>query len=544
MKSYSTLLLTVLSLAFWGCNTTEKVDLVVYNANVYTVNANFDTQEAFAVKDGKFLAIGSNKEIKEKYSAEKMVDAEGKVVFPGFIDGHAHFVGYAQNLLQADLVGAESFSDMVNRVTTHRSAHPETQWILGRGWDQNDWPNKEFPTKDTLDALFPNTPVFLTRVDGHAALVNQKALDLAGITASTELLGGKVLVANGKATGVLIDNAVTLVEQIIPPLTDAELVEALMQAQKNCHAVGLTSLADAGLDKPVIDLLDSLQQAQLLKMRIYAMVTPSEANMNYYFTHGKYKTDFLNVRSFKVYGDGALGSRGACLLKPYHDDADNTGFLLFKPDVYESLAKQFYTYGFQMNTHCIGDSANRVILDIYGRLLPKENDLRWRIEHAQVVAKEEVGKFKEFNVIPSIQPTHATSDMYWAPDRLGEERIKTAYAYQDLKQSKGLVALGSDFPVEHINPLYGFHSAVARKDAKNWPEGGFQKENALSREDALRGMTIWAAFAQFEEQEKGSIEAGKLADFVILEKNIMEIPEEEIRETPIKATFVQGEQVF
>lgn len=544
MQKLTSFIFSLLLVAIFACSGPQKADLIVHNAKVYTVDSTFSTAEAFAVKDGKFVAVGSSKEILKAFSADNIIDNHGLPVYPGFIDAHCHFVGYAQNLIQADLTGTSSIKEIIQRLQEQEEKFPESDWLLGRGWDQNDWAVQEFPTKDTLDLLFPDKPVFLTRVDGHAAWVNSKALALAKIDAKTQLLGGKVILDKGQPSGVLIDNAVSIVEKVIPVMGREEAVSTILQAQENCFAVGLTTLSDAGLDKSAIDFLDSLQKNKSLKMRIYAMVNPTEENMNHYFANGHYKTDFMNVRSFKVYGDGALGSRGACLLKPYADDQTNTGFLLFEEAKYRDLAQKFFKNGFQMNTHCIGDSANRLILDIYKELLPENNNLRWRIEHAQVVSKDDVSKFRDRQVIPSIQPTHATSDMYWAGDRLGAERVKTAYAYQDLKIQQGLVALGSDFPVEHINPLYGFHSAVARKDDKNWPDGGFQMENALSREDALRGMTIWAAYSNFEEKEKGSIEVGKLADFVILEADIMSVEPEKIRETKVRNTFIGGEQVF
>ena len=415
---------------------------------------------------------------------------------------------------------------------------------MGRGWDQNDWEVKEFPTKDTLDKLFPDVPIFLTRVDGHAALVNQKAFDLAGVKAGDNINGGLVEVKNGKLTGILVDNATDLVSAKIPGATKAEQEKALLDAQKNCFAVGLTSVVDAGLSRNTIELIDEMQKAKRLKMRIYAMVSATKADLDYYLAKGKIKTDFLNVRSVKVYADGALGSRGACLLHAYHDKPDQQGFLLSSPQKLDSLVKVISDKGFQINTHCIGDSANRLLLDIYGKYLKGDNDLRWRIEHAQVVSKPDMEKFAQYKIIPSVQPTHGTSDMYWADERLGPERVKTAYAFKDLLKQGKLLAIGSDFPVEHINPLYGFHAGVARQDAKNYPKGGFQMENAISREEALKGMTIWAAFSSFEENEKGSIEVGKMADFVVTAKDLMTAPKTELRNLKVTHTFVAGEKVF
>ena len=375
-------------------------------------------------------------------------------------------------------------------------------------------------------------------------MANGRALQLGGVTAATKLLGGTVTVKNGKTTGILVDNAIDLVSAKIPKTTEEQARKAILQAQQNCFEVGLTSVVDAGLDKETIDLYKKLHQDSSLKMRIYAMVNPTPSNMEYYFDQGVYQDDQLTIRSFKIYGDGALGSRGAALLKPYTDKPEETGFLLSTEDDFRDLASKMYENGFQMNTHCIGDSANRTLLNIYADVLKGKNDLRWRIEHAQVVNPDDVPKFAEFSIIPSVQPTHATSDMYWAEQRLGPDRIKHAYIFKELLDQNGLIALGSDFPVEFINPLYGFHAAVARKDKNNWPDEGFQIENKLTREEALKGMTIWAAYANFEENLKGSIETGKLADLVIMESDIMIEDAKNLRDLPIWATVVGGKMVY
>lgn len=523
---------------------TETADLIVYNGTVYTVNDNFDKAEAFAVKDGKILAVGTTEEIRNKYKATEELDAQGKAIYPGFNDAHAHFYRYGLSLQSADLVDTDSFKEVVQRVTEQRAKYPDTDWITGRGWDQNDWAVKEFPTKDTLDALFPDTPVILTRIDGHAAIVNQKALDLAGITPATKMVGGLVEVEKGKMTGILIDNAIDLVTAKIPEPDEEEQRQALINAQKNCFAVGLTSLADAGLDKSTADLMDAMHKSGDLQMRVYVMLNPTKPNLDYYLKNGIYKTDRLNVRSFKIYGDGALGSRGAALLKPYNDKAGHYGFLLATEQEFRDIAAQLAKSDFQMNTHAIGDSTNRLLLDIYGEVLGGKNDKRWRIEHSQIVSPDDMAKFGQYNIVPSVQPTHATSDMYWAGDRLGNVRIKHAYPFKELLQQNNWIPLGSDFPVEHINPLYTFHASVARQDAKNWPDGGFQMENALTREEALRGMTIWAAKAAFEENEKGTIEAGKFADFVILEDDLMTVAPEKMRNLQVLYTYVNGTQVY
>ena len=536
------LALTLLS----GCGAKrEAVDLLVTNATVYTVDSTFSKTEAFAVKDGKFVAVGSAADLKGKYQAAQEVDAGGKFIYPGFYDAHCHFYRYSLGLSYANLVGTTSWDDVLQKLQHHRQQHPQATWLLGEGWDQNDWADKQFPTKDKLDQLFPDVPVALIRVDGHAALVNQKALDLAGVTTRTSISGGTIARdAQGRLTGLLVDNAQRLVGKDIAEPSPAEAAQLLLQGQQNCLAVGLTSLADAGLDKPNIDQLAALQHQKKLKLRLYAMLTPTPENRAYYLKNGPVLTDQLTVNSFKVYADGALGSRGACLVQPYADKPKETGFLLSTEKQFRDLAKELAASKFQMNTHAIGDSANRIILNIYGEALKGQKDRRWRIEHAQVITPADMPKFGQFGIVPSVQPTHATSDMYWAGERLGASRLKTAYAYKELLKQYGQLALGSDFPVEDINPLFGFHSAVARQDAKNYPAAGFQMENAISRPDALRGMTTWAAHAAFEEKRKGQIKPGMLADFVVLDTDLLTAPKEKLRGAQVLQTWIGGERVF
>jgi predicted amidohydrolase YtcJ len=519
--------------------------LLVTNATVYTVDSTFSKAQAFAVRDGRFVAVGTTSDLQQRYQAAQTVDAGGQFIYPGFYDAHCHFYRYSLGLRSANLVGATSWAETVGRLTRHRQQQPGAVWLTGRGWDQNDWPGQRFPTKDTLDVLFPDVPVLLARVDGHAAVANQKALDLAGITARTPISGGVIgHDAQGRLTGLLVDNAVKLVAAKIPEPSPAEADAALLQGQQNCLAVGLTSLADAGLDRTDIERMAALQKAKKLHLRLYTMLNPTPENKAYYLPKGPYFSDNLTISSFKVYADGALGSRGASLLAPYSDRPAERGFLLQNPGYYRSLAKELAATKFQMNTHAIGDSSNRLLLDIYGAALRGQTDRRWRIEHAQVVSPRDMPKFGQYHIVPSVQPTHATSDMYWAGERLGQPRLTTAYAYQELLKQYGQVALGSDFPVEDINPLYGYHAAVARQDAKNYPTGGFQMANALSRPDALRGMTTWAAHAAFEDRRKGQIKPGMLADFVVLKTDLLTAPNEQLRNAPVQQTWIGGKRVF
>ena len=530
----------ILLILITSCSSKQQVELIVTNGNIYTVDDHFQKAEAFAVNNGKFIAVGSNTDILKKFKTKKIIDAKNKTIVPGLIDAHCHFYGLGNYMQLVDASGTNSFNEVIERIVDFQK-EKKTDFILGRGWDQNDWEIKEYPTKDTLDLLYPKTPVAIRRIDGHAMLVNQAALDLAGINYNTKVEGGEIIKKDGKITGVLIDNAMNLVDRTIPKGSTQQAIQALKDAEKYCFNLGLTTVDDAGLDKTTIDLIDSLQQIGELKMRIYAMVSANKNNLDYYLKNGIIKTDRLNVRSFKFYADGALGSRGAALKKPYSDRENHFGALVNNLQTTKETAKKIANSDFQMNTHAIGDSANSFLLKTYAEVLKDKPDRRWRIEHAQVISPED---FKYFNdIIPSIQPTHATSDMYWAEDRLGSERIKGAYAYKQLLNKYGKVALGTDFPVEKVNPMLTFYAAVARKDVKGYPEKGFQSEDALSKEETLKGMTIWAAYANFEENEKGSIETGKLADFIILEEDIMEIDLKKIPELKVLETWLGGEKV-
>ena len=520
-----------------------QADRIVINAKIYTVDSAFSVAEAMAIFDGRIMAVGSNDSIMANYWSLTVDDMEGKIIYPGFIDPHCHFLNYGIQKSYTDLTNTTSFLEVTERIKLH-NASKTGGWIIGRGWDQNDWEIKEFPDKTALDQIFPDKPVYLIRVDGHAALVNTKAMEVTGINEKTVIEGGVVELKNGKCTGILLDNAMELVNKKMPTKSKTFLQNALLTAQEDCFEVVLTSVQDAGLDVWEIQNIKALDEAKKLEMRMYVMVNAGEKNYNYFRENGGIFTHHLRVQSFKYYADGALGSRGASLLKPYSDDAGNTGILYFPYDSLLKEAQKIYDMGFQMCTHAIGDSANRNMLNIYGAILQGKNDLRWRIEHCQVVNKNDINKFGKYSIIPSVQPTHCTSDMYWADERLGAERIKSAYAYKDLLKQNGFIVNGSDFPVEGINPLFGFYAAVSRKDQKNFPEKGFQKENALTRQEALKGMTIWAAYSAFEEDEKGSLEPGKYADYTVLEKDIMTIPENELWNVKVLQTVVGGRVMY
>jgi len=531
------MLLTFIS----ACNQQQEVDLLVINAKVYTVNDSQKEASAFAIKDGKFIAIGNTQTLTEQYSSTKLIDANQKSIFPGLIDAHCHFLGMGLVAQKIRLEGTKSYDEVLEKLVGFQK-EKQLPFITGRGWDQNDWEIKEYPTKEKLDSLFPNVPVVIRRVDGHALLANQAAINLAGVTINTPFSGGEILQQDGKLTGVFIDKPMELIMSVIPVPSKEETTKALQTAENICFSLGLTTVNEAGLEKHEIELIDSLQQAKLLKMKIYAMASANKENLDYYLTKGIVKTDRLNVRSFKYYGDGSLGSRGAAMKEVYSDKDHHHGALIYSVKNLKETAKRIAESDFQMNTHAIGDSTNYIVLKTYKEALEGKKDRRWKIEHAQIIDPDDFHYFE--NIIPSVQPTHATSDMYWAGDRVGKGRIKSGYAYKKLLNKYGKIALGTDFPVEKVNPMLTFYAAVARKDLKGFPENGFQIENALTREETLKGMTIWAAFSNFEENEKGSIEVGKSADFIILDRDIMTVNENDIPKTQVLKTFSNGELVF
>jgi predicted amidohydrolase YtcJ len=532
------LLLTIASL-FSSCQ--NKADLLVHNGKVYTMGNLIPNASAFVIDDGKFLDVGGE-ELLKKYSAKKVLDLQSLPVYPSFIDSHCHFLSLGLSLQKVDLVGTKSFEDVLNRVNRF-SSNKELQAITGRGWDQNDWSNKELPNKEQLDSLFPDIPVALRRIDGHALLVNQKALDLAGITNDTFVEGGEIVKKNGQLTGVLIDAPMKLVTKILPQPTTDEKIKALQDAEQIGFANGLTTVSVAGVNKEDIFLIDSLQKKGLLSMRVYAMIANSVEDMDYFLKNGPYKTNKLNVRSFKIYADGALGSRGAALKESYSDLDNHVGAFITSKDSLENLAYKLAASPFQMNTHAIGDAANKVVLEAYQKALVFSDDPRWRVEHAQIIDTADLKLFNR-KIIPSVQPTHATSDMYWAEDRLGEDRLLGAYANKTLLERSGRIALGTDFPVEEVNPFKTFYAAIARKDSNEFPEEGYLPENKLTPSEALKGMTIWGAYANFEDKEKGSIEVGKVADFIILDRDIMRVSEKRILKSRIVATFLDGNIVY
>ena len=530
------LVLLVITSLLQSCK--KSVDYIAYNGNIYTVNNDFNVASAFAVKDGKFIDVG-NDEIFSKYNTKQKIDLNGSTVLPGLIDAHCHFYGLGLNQSVIDLTGTSSFNEILEKIAFENNKDV----IRGRGWDQNDWEIKEFPDKLKLDLAYPNTPVILERIDGHAYLVNQKALDIAGIDINTKSTNGSLLSKKGKLTGVLIDGPMSIIDDAFGEISLDNKIKALISAQKICFQNGLTTVDDAGLSKEVILLIDSLQKKDLLKMRVYAMISNSEDDVDYFLENGPIKTNSLNVRSVKVYGDGALGSRGATLKEPYSDDKHNYGKLVTSYKDIKDLADKLAKANFQMNTHAIGDSTINILIDTYSKVLENKTDPRWRIEHSQIIDLNDIDGYNN-KILPSVQPTHATSDMYWAKDRVGSKRIKGAYAYKALLEKSKVIGLGTDFPVEKVNPFHTFYASISRKDLNDYPEKGFEFENALSREETLKGMTIWAAYLNFEEKEKGSIEKGKFADFIIIDRDIMKVETNKTPNTKVLKTYLSGELVY
>lgn len=545
MKTFPVFILTTFILIIMNsCTQKETADLIITNAKIYTVDADFSIVECLAIIDGKIRETGGNNEILKKFSSEKIIDANGKFIYPGFNDAHCHFSGYGNNLMQyADLRDTKSPDEIYEILRKHHETFGG-DWILGRSWDQNDWELKEFPDKTKLDELFPETPVYLVRIDGHAGWCNSKALEIAGITASSKVQGGEVVLKNGQPSGILIDNAMGLIGSFIPEGSAEQQKKGLIAAQTNCFAAGLTSVTDCGLDKNTIMLMEEMQNNGELKMRINAMLNPTNENFEAFVKRGPKKSDKLTVNTIKIYADGALGSRGALLLEDYSDDPGNYGLQIETQEYYDKICELALDNNFIVATHAIGDSANRLVLNTYAKFLKGKNDRRWRIEHAQVINPEDFSKFAEFSIVPSIQATHCTSDMTWAESRLGEERIKGAYAYQTLLAQNGWLPNGTDFPVENIEPLYTFYASVFRTDHSASPEGGWQLNEGLSREQTLRSMTIWAAKAAFEENEKGSLEPGKFADFVILNTDLMNASPKEVLKAKVESTWIGGKKVF
>ncbi len=527
------------------------VDLIVYNGKIYVMNDDNDTVEALAIQDGKIVATGTNDQIKQLYESRTTIDLQGRTVMPGLIDAHAHMLGLGTSMLIIDLVGTTSAEEIAGLVSEEVRDTEPGEWIRGRGWDQNHWPDREFPDHTVLDRVAPDNPVYLRRVDGHAAWINSDALERAGITRDTpDPEGGRIIRdAEGNPTGVLIDTAMKLVEDEIPEYSRAQKREAVQLAIKECLSYGITGVHDMGMGLETIDIYRDIIRSRDAAFRLYVTIGGTGETWEHFLQRGPIKgqsRNMLTVRAIKLYSDGALGSRGASLIEPYSDEPDNDGLLLTTEDEIYDVTLQALENGFQVCTHAIGDRGNRVVLNAYERALQRipAHNHRLRIEHAQVVHPDDFIRFKEYGIIPSMQPIHCTSDMFWAVDRLGEERAKGAYAWRTFIDQGSIIAGGSDFPVEPVNPLLGIFAAETRQDENFEPEGGWLPEQRVIREEAFKMMTSWAAYASFEEDIRGTLEPGMLADFVIYPEDVMTVDASKLLQIRPDKTVLGGTVVY
>jgi predicted amidohydrolase YtcJ len=541
----------------------REASMLLINGRVYPLDKDDHVAEAVALHGNRIVGVGKSADLLSEYKNVKVIDLQGKTVIPGLVDGHGHLLGEGGYLQNLDLVGTTSPQQIADLVAKKiHDVHAE-QWILGRGWDQNRWEKEVFPTHEILDRISPNNPVVLRRVDGHAMWVNAKVLQIAGISLSTpDPEGGKIYRdLKGNPTGIFVDNAMDLVDKVIPELSVEEVEQRLRYALNECARYGLTEVHDMGVDLQTIEVLKKLIDNGECPLRVYAAIDYLTAQLDegkgrpntwkYYLTHGReidYGEGMLNVRAVKLYMDGALGSRGAALLDQYSDDPGNRGLTLMHETQIDSICEQAMANGFQVCVHAIGDRANHIMLNEYEKVLsriPKDSPSpRWRIEHCQVLLPSDIPRFSQMGVLPSMQPTHATSDMYWAEIRLGPERIKGAYAWQSLLKTGVNIIGGSDFPVENPNPLWGIYAAITRSDRSGYPQDGWHWEERMTRLQALRAFTSNAAFGAFQENVKGQIKPGQWADLTILTKDIIQIPPQEILTTEVSMTIVGGKIVY
>ena len=534
-------LFALLLLTLTSCFKGKSVDIIIHNAQIHSMNDKGEVFEAIAINDGKIVELGPERQILNKYSADEEIDAAGKDIYPGFTDAHGHMLSYAKQLLSADLVGSKSFDEVVVRLEKYQSKH-NRKFILGRGWDQSLWGTTEFPTNDQLNKLFPTTPVCLIRIDGHALLANDVLLKLANITPTTHVDGGIIHLKDGKCTGFLVDNAMNSVYSLIPEYPKKEMIQAMLDVQNELYQYGITGVHEAGIDNKDIAFFKELIDKHDFNLNTYAMLMPSKENIAFARKHGIYTYKNLSIRSFKVIGDGALGSRGALLKKPYNDDHAHFGVLTTPLSEMKRIATICELTGYQMNTHAIGDSTNNILLNIYKGIFEVNKDHRWRIEHAQVVDPKDFALFSQYGIFASVQPTHAVSDQRWAEERLGKERMKGAYAYKTLLQQCGMLAIGTDFPIELTDPFLTIHAAVHRKNSENFPANGFYSNEAITFDECIKGMTTWAAYASFEEARLGTLEKGKEATLSVFVNKVS--AGSEYQPNFAAYTFIKGKKVY
>ncbi len=499
------------------CMKGQHVDLIVHNATIHTMNEYNDVEEAMAIRGGKIIEIGPERQINNKYSADEYLDAENSIIYPGLIDAHGHMMSYARMLLSADLFGSTTLQEIVVRLEKYDQKN-KLPFIVGRGWDQTNFSSHEPLTNALLTKAFPNKPVLIYRVDGHAAIANDAALKKAGITAATIIPGGRVDVNEGKCSGLLLDNAITRVSNVIPDFNRTKLIAALQQVEQELFQFGITGVHEAGVDFKDLQLLRSMSKAKKISLNLNVMLFPTKENIAFAQKRGVVQEQNLTIRSFKIIGDGALGSRGALLKKTYSDDPHNHGILTTSIEEMDAVARIARSINYQVNIHAIGDSTNQIALGIITKHTKGKVDHRWRIEHAQVIDPIDFLAFAKAGVIPSVQPVHAVSDHKWVEQRIGKERMRGAYAYQTLLKQTGLLAIGSDFPYDYMDPMRTIYAAVRRTNVENDPQHGFLKSESISIYDCLKGMTLWAAMSGFNEDKLGTLEKGKHATFVLFPK--------------------------
>jgi predicted amidohydrolase YtcJ len=520
----------------------------IYIGGTVLTGAEQTPQKNYAVytTGGVIRDVGPAADLQRKYMPANVIAVLDGTILPGLTDAHGHLYGLGTSLDVVNLVDTTSFDDVIARVK-QRAASSDVGWIVGRGWDQNDWPVKEFPTAAALDAAIPDRPVVLERVDGHATVANSAAMRAAGVTAAThDPDGGRIVRdANGNPTGVFVDNATNLIDRAVPQPTEEHVKARVLASAQAIAAKGLTEMHDAGIDAQTITAVQQLIDEDRFPIRVYAMLGDNDALLETWFHNGPLMNygGKLTVRAVKLYADGALGSRGAALLAPYTDDPSNSGLLVSTEQHMEDVARRARAAGFQTNAHAIGDRGVRNVIDAFANAGVTAKD-RFRVEHLQVISPPDVPRLVQHGIIASMQPTHATSDMYWAEARLGPERAKGAYAWRTVLNAGGRLALGSDFPVEDVNPFFGIYAAVTRQDQKAWPEGGWHPTEKLSLAEAIRGFTSDAAYAAFEEESRGTIEVGKLADLTIVQGDLLAAPASELYKTKVRYTVVGGKVVY
>lgn len=523
-----------------SCMKGKKVDLVLHNARIHCLDDGNHIVQAMAIKNGKILEIGPDRQIMNKYQADEFIDCAGKDVLPGITDAHGHMLYYAKQKLRLDLNSCKSYEELLVRAEKYQE-NGNKKFIVGAGWDQSLWRETDLPNNKKLNDLFPNIPVCLYRVDGHSALVNDCLLKKIK-KLPTSVDGGQIVFENGIATGMLIDNAMNLVEPYLPKNSQSEIKKAILEIQEELLAFGVTGVHEAGVSSDEIKILKDLVDNESLKLNVYAMLLDSKRNREFAVKHGIYQHKNLSIRSFKMFVDGALGSRGALLKNDYEDQLNHRGVQMSSIKEMQDLSNLCIQLNYQLNSHCIGDSANALVLNLYQQVFEVKKDHRWRIEHAQVIDPKDFKLFSKYAVFPSVQPIHAIDDSKWAEKRLGKKRLNGAYAYRSLIEQFGMLALGTDFPIASLNPFLNLFAANKRKGIDNLPLNGFEINQSLSFEQALKGMTIWACFAAFDENKRGSIEIGKEATFVVLKKPLVE--QNEFLDNYAFFTFIKGKKVY